>query len=68
MNNIDITDLKINRKKIFFKKEFEKDDDKNGHIDFIFAASNLRAQNFKIPNEDKIKVKFIAGKIIPAIA
>lgn len=68
LNNIDITDLKINSKKIFYIKEFEKDDDKNGHIVFIFAASNLRAQNFKIPNEDIIKVKFIAGKIIPAIA
>jgi len=68
LNNIDITDLKIKNENIFFIKDFEKDDDKNGHIDFIFATSNLRAQNFKIPNEDKIKVKFIAGKIIPAIA
>jgi ubiquitin-activating enzyme E1-like protein 2 len=48
--------------------DFEKDDDTNGHIDFISAASNLRAAMYSIEQSDKMMVKRIAGKIVPAIA
>lgn len=47
---------------------FEKDIDSNGHIDFIHASSNLRASMYSIDQSDRLQVKKISGKIIPAIA
>jgi len=48
--------------------DFEKDDDTNYHIDFIFGAANLRARNYGIAEVERLKVKAIAGRIMPAIA
>ncbi|KAG5848075.1 ubiquitin-like modifier-activating enzyme 6 [Anguilla rostrata] len=47
---------------------FEKDDDSNGHMDFVASASSLRARMYGIKAADRLKTKRIAGKIIPAIA
>lgn len=34
----------------------------------MFSSSNLRVRNYNIPEEDKIIIKFISDKIIPALA
>lgn len=39
--------------------DFEKDDDSNFHMDFITAASNLRAENYSIPPADRHKVEIL---------
>jgi len=48
--------------------DFEKDDEKNHHIDVIASATNLRAWNYRIQETNKAHCRMIAGKIIPAIA
>jgi len=47
--------------------EFEKDDETNGHVDFVTAASNLRALCYGIPPVDRQETRRVAGSIIPAM-
>ena len=63
----EINKIKIDSTKIKPEK-FEKDDNLNGHIDFIFSCSNIRARNYNIKEIDREKLKIIAGRIVPAMA
>jgi hypothetical protein len=49
-------------------EEFEKDDDQNFHIDFIYACANIRALNYGLKEMDWLTVKLKAGRIVPALA
>lgn len=55
-------------KKNIKAEEFEKDNDENFHIDFIFSLANCRARNYKLDAMDWVTVKIKAGRIIPALA
>ncbi|KAI4321013.1 hypothetical protein MLD38_034437 [Melastoma candidum] len=45
-----------------------QDTDTDHHMDMIVIFANMRAPNYIIPEVDKLKAKFITGKIIHAIA
>lgn len=49
-------------------EQFEKDNDQNFHIDFIYAMANCRSTNYKLDPMDWITVKLKAGRIVPALA
>jgi ubiquitin-activating enzyme E1 len=54
--------------KINFKPiQYEKDTNDINQINYISYTSNLRAKNYNINNLDKMKIKIIAGKIMPAL-
>jgi ubiquitin-activating enzyme E1 len=46
---------------------FEKDDYSNDHVQFVTAASNLRALAYGIPLADILETRRIAGNIVPAM-
>ena len=46
---------------------FEKDDDSNGHVAFVTAASNLRAIAYGIAPVDAMETRRVAGRIVPAM-
>uniref|UniRef100_A0A7S3MYM4 Ubiquitin-activating enzyme SCCH domain-containing protein n=1 Tax=Strombidium inclinatum TaxID=197538 RepID=A0A7S3MYM4_9SPIT len=58
--------LRTDNFEAFGSLEFDKDID--GAVEFVTAATNLRAQNFSIPLESLFKIKEVAGKIVPAIS
>lgn len=41
-----------------------QDDDTNFHMDYIVAASNLRAENYDIPAADRHQVNIVTACII----
>lgn len=41
-----------------------QDDDSNFHVDYIVAASNLRAENYDIPAADRHQVSIFTKRII----
>ena len=47
--------------------DFERDDESNGHVAFITAASNLRAMAYGIPPADAMETRRVAGRIVPAM-
>lgn len=51
----------------FYPRQYEKDTIDINEINFIYYSSILRANNYNIPILDKMKIKIIAGKIIPAL-
>ena len=51
----------------FEPADFEKDHDFNFHIDFIHAASNLRAANYSIPEASRHKVRCALGKHLAGV-
>jgi ubiquitin-activating enzyme E1 len=60
--------LDVTRYKALNEAEFEKDDDKNFHIDYITACSNMRAWNYKIQPATRMHCKVVSGRIIAALA
>jgi len=61
-------DAQGNIKPLIFPQEFEKDNDKNFHIEFIYTLANCRASNYKLELMEWMTVKLKAGRIVPALA
>lgn len=56
------------QKNLIKSEEFEKDNDANFHIDFMYSMGNCRASCYGLEPMDWITVKLKAGRIVPALA
>lgn len=63
-----IGDTEWIEKNLVKSDEFEKDNDANFHIDFMYSLGNCRASCYKLEPMDWITVKLKAGRIVPALA
>ena len=60
--------IKDNSQKIKLNPiQYQKDTTNENEINYIYYSSSLRANNYNIPQFDKMKIKIIAGKIMPAL-
>lgn len=62
VENLKISLARLNIRTTLDPVDFEKDDDTNHHMEFVTAASNLRAANYDINAADMMHTKQIAGK------
>jgi ubiquitin-activating enzyme E1 len=68
-NNELINELKsIDNYNLLNPEIFDKDNDENGHINFMHSISVIRANNYDIEILDIFHTKSISGKIVPALS
>ena len=67
INILNSLKIDVNLKK-FSVETFEKDEDENGHVEFINIISNIRAETYGIKTIDSLTCKLVAGKIVPALS
>lgn len=61
-------ELMTTKARVCKTQEFEKDNDRNFHVDFIYACANIRAANYNLTEMDWITTKIKAGNIVPALS
>lgn len=68
MTSLPVENGKVISDKLLQPELFEKDNDANFHIDFIYSMANCRSTNYKLDPMDWITVKLKAGRIVPALS
>lgn len=68
LTSLPTKDGKILSEDLLHPEIFEKDNDANYHIDFIYAMANCRSTNYKLDLMDWLTVKLKAGRIVPALS